>query len=99
VNMVLIAASLLLQGCALSTARASDHFAGHHLDRQRSDPPKVLAGLGVGALLKKEHVPSYAAMDWGDSVTVKDTKVFFLEAVHTSRRGTSDTNKTLWGCT
>ena len=67
------------------------------LDRQRSDPPKVLAGLGVGELLKKEHVPSYAEMDWGDSVTVKDTKVFFLEAVHTSRRGASDTNKSLWG--
>jgi L-ascorbate metabolism protein UlaG (beta-lactamase superfamily) len=67
------------------------------LDRQRGDPPKVLVGLGVGALLKKEHVPSYSEMDWGDSVTVKDTKIFFLEAVHTSRRGTSDTNETLWG--
>jgi L-ascorbate metabolism protein UlaG (beta-lactamase superfamily) len=67
------------------------------LDRQRSDPPKVLVGLGVGALLRKESVRSYAEMDWGDSVTVKDTKIFFLEAVHTSRRGMSDTNKTLWG--
>jgi len=67
------------------------------LDRQRSDPPKVLVGLGVGALLKKERVPSYAELDWGDSVTVRDTKIIFLEAVHTSRRGPSDTNKTLWG--
>jgi len=67
------------------------------LDRQRGDPPKVLAGLGVGALLKKEGVPSYAEMDWGDSIVVKDTRIFFLEAVHTSRRGTGDTNETLWG--
>ena len=67
------------------------------LDRQPGDPPKVLVGLGVGALLKKEAVPSYAEMDWGDSVTLKGTRIFFLEAVHTSRRGTSDTNETLWG--
>jgi L-ascorbate metabolism protein UlaG (beta-lactamase superfamily) len=67
------------------------------LDRQRDNPPKVLVGLGVGALLKKEGVPSYAEMDWGDSVAAKDARIFFLEAVHTSRRGPSDTNKTLWG--
>ena len=66
-------------------------------DRQTSDPPKVLVGLGVGELLKKEKISSYAQLDWGDSVTVKDTKIVFLESVHTSRRSTSDTNKTLWG--
>jgi L-ascorbate metabolism protein UlaG (beta-lactamase superfamily) len=30
-------------------------------------------------------------------VTVKDARVCFLEAIHTSRRGMWDTNKTLWG--
>jgi len=66
-------------------------------DRQRSDPPKILVGLGVGKLLKKEGISSYIEIDWDDSVTIKGSKVFFLEAVHTSRRRTWDTNKTLWG--
>jgi len=66
-------------------------------DRQRSNPPRILAGLGVGGLLAKEGLSSYSELDWDQSVTVKDTKFFFLEAVHTSRRGISDTNKTLWG--
>jgi L-ascorbate metabolism protein UlaG (beta-lactamase superfamily) len=66
-------------------------------DRQRSNPPRILTGLGVGGLLAKEGLSSYSELDWDQSVTVKDTKFFFLEAIHTSRRGISDTNKTLWG--
>jgi L-ascorbate metabolism protein UlaG (beta-lactamase superfamily) len=66
-------------------------------DRQRSDPPTLLVGLGVGGLLKREGISPYRELDWNDSVTVKGTKILFLEAVHTSRRGTTDTNETLWG--
>ena len=66
------------------------------IDRQRVAPPRILVGRGVGTLLKKAGIPS-EELDWNDSVTVKDTKVRFLEAVHTSRRGIWDTNKTLWG--
>jgi L-ascorbate metabolism protein UlaG (beta-lactamase superfamily) len=66
-------------------------------NRQRSNPPRVLVGLGVGRLLAKEGLSSYSELDWDQSVTVKGTKFIFLEAVHTSRRGISDTNKTLWG--
>ena len=66
------------------------------IDRQREAPPRVLVGRGVGQLLKKEGISS-EEMDWDDSVTVKDAQVHFLEAVHTSRRGIWDTNKTLWG--
>ena len=81
-----------------------DHY--DHLDlksihalfqRQRGSPPRVLAGLGVGEVLKREGISSYSELDWDGSVTVKDSKIFFLEAVHTSRRGVWDTNKTLWG--
>ncbi len=67
------------------------------VDRQRSNPPTILAGRGVGTLLTGEGFPRYAEMDWDDSFTVKDTRIHFLEAIHTSRRTMLDTNKTLWG--
>jgi len=67
------------------------------LERQKAHPPLILTGIGVGADLKTEGISTYSELDWDDSVTVKDTRIFFLEAVHTSRRGVWDTNKTLWG--
>jgi L-ascorbate metabolism protein UlaG (beta-lactamase superfamily) len=67
------------------------------LERQQGNPPTLLVGLGVGEDLKKEGISSYTELDWDTSVTMKDTKIFFLEAVHTSRRGIWDTNTTLWG--
>jgi L-ascorbate metabolism protein UlaG (beta-lactamase superfamily) len=66
-------------------------------NRQKTSPPRILAGLGVGRLLAAEGLSSYSELDWGQSVAVKDTRFFFLEAIHISRRGISDTNKTLWG--
>jgi L-ascorbate metabolism protein UlaG (beta-lactamase superfamily) len=66
-------------------------------DRQGRNPPRVLVGLGVGELLKKEGISPYSELDWNDSLTIKDTRIVFLEAVHTSRRGAWDTNETLWG--
>jgi L-ascorbate metabolism protein UlaG (beta-lactamase superfamily) len=56
-----------------------------------------LVGRGVGRLLKSDGFSSYVELDWDDSVTVKDARVHFLEAVHTSRRAIWDTNETLWG--
>jgi L-ascorbate metabolism protein UlaG (beta-lactamase superfamily) len=66
-------------------------------DRQRNEPPMILVGRGVGPLVKSAGLSSYAELDWGDSVTVEDARVHFLEAIHTSRRGMWDTNETLWG--
>ena len=66
-------------------------------DRQRTAPPTILAGRGVGQLLRNAGLSSYAELDWDESFTVKDARVYFLEAIHTSRRGMWDTNKTLWG--
>jgi L-ascorbate metabolism protein UlaG (beta-lactamase superfamily) len=57
----------------------------------------ILVGRGVGPLLKNAGFSSYAELDWDDSVAVKDARVHFLEAIHTSRRGIWDTNETLWG--
>jgi L-ascorbate metabolism protein UlaG (beta-lactamase superfamily) len=56
-----------------------------------------LVGLGVGNLLKKEGISSFSELDWDQSVTVKATRIVFLDAIHTSRRGMWDTNETLWG--
>jgi len=67
------------------------------VDRQRTNPPMILAGRGVGALLKGAGLTRVAELDWGESVTAKDAKIYFLEAIHTSRRAVLDTNKTLWG--
>ena len=67
------------------------------VDRQRSHPPTILAGRGVGALLKGDGLSRVSEMDWDESVTANDTRIYFLEAIHTSRRGARDTNKALWG--
>jgi L-ascorbate metabolism protein UlaG (beta-lactamase superfamily) len=67
------------------------------VDRQRTAPPRILVGRGVGPLLNNAGLSSYAELDWDESVTIKDAKVCFLEAIHTSRRGIWDTNNTLWG--
>jgi L-ascorbate metabolism protein UlaG (beta-lactamase superfamily) len=67
------------------------------VDRQRTNPPTILAGRGVGELLKNAGFTRYSELDWDESIAVKDARVHFLEAIHTSRRGTLDTNKTLWG--
>jgi L-ascorbate metabolism protein UlaG (beta-lactamase superfamily) len=67
------------------------------LDRQRAAPPKILVGLGVGRLLHDAGIDSYEEMDWDQTVTVNGARVHFLDAMHTSRRGVWDTNRTLWG--
>jgi L-ascorbate metabolism protein UlaG (beta-lactamase superfamily) len=67
------------------------------VDRQRTAPPAILVGRGVGPLLRNEGFSAYAELDWDESVTVNDARVHFLEAIHTSRRGIRDTNETLWG--
>jgi L-ascorbate metabolism protein UlaG (beta-lactamase superfamily) len=66
-------------------------------DRQRASPPMILVGRGVGPLLMNAGFASYSELDWNDTLTIKDARVHFLEAIHTSRRGIWDTNKTLWG--
>src|SRR4029077_7798992 len=67
------------------------------VDRQRTAPPRILVGRGVGPLLKDAGLSSCAELDWDESVTIKDARLYFLEAIHTSRRGIWDTNDTLWG--
>ncbi len=67
------------------------------IDRQPGAPPRILCGRGVGKVLEKAGISSYEELDWDDSVTIKGVRVRFLEAIHNSRRGIWDTDKTLWG--
>jgi L-ascorbate metabolism protein UlaG (beta-lactamase superfamily) len=67
------------------------------VDRQRTNRPKILAGRGVGAVLRDAGLKYYSELDWDESVSVNGARIYFLEAVHTSRRGVWDTDATLWG--
>lgn len=67
------------------------------VDRQRTNPPAILAGRGVGTFLRNAGFTRCSELDWDESVTAKDARIFFLEAIHTSRRRLWDTNNTLWG--
>ena len=100
-NPALIIESLPFIDLILISHNHYDHLDLRSLhalvDRQRSAPPTILVGRGVGLLLKNAGLSSYAELDWDESVAVKDAQVHFLEAIHTSRRGIRDTNKTLWG--
>ena len=59
--------------------------------------PTILVGRGVGPLLKRAGFTRFAELDWDESASAKDARVYLLEAIHTSRRGIRDTNETLWG--
>jgi L-ascorbate metabolism protein UlaG (beta-lactamase superfamily) len=67
------------------------------VDQQRTAPPIILVGRGVGPLLKSAGFTRVSELDWDESVAVNNTRIYFLEAIHTSRRGMWDTNATLWG--
>jgi L-ascorbate metabolism protein UlaG (beta-lactamase superfamily) len=67
------------------------------VDRQPGNPPRILIGRGGGRTLAGAGLLSYSEMDWDDTDLIKDARVHFLEAVHTSRRGLWDKDKQLWG--
>ena len=58
---------------------------------------KVLAPLKLGKYFTRNGFADVNEMDWYDEIKVNDLKITFLPAVHWSKRGLWDTNKTLWG--
>jgi|TARA_B110001452_G_scaffold197237_1_gene167190 L-ascorbate metabolism protein UlaG (beta-lactamase superfamily) len=59
---------------------------------------KVLVPLKLGKYFTPYRFKDVNEMDWYDQIEVnKDLKVTLLPAVHWSKRGLTDTNKTLWG--
>lgn len=81
-----------------------DHY--DHLDvrslqflvkRQAKNPPLVITGLGNRSLLERHGIKNVSELDWNGSVTIKNLTFHFLEAIHSSRRGLWDADKSLWG--
>jgi len=80
-----------------------DHY--DHLDLTTlkqltsSHEPIILAGLGVGKLLKSEGIQNLTEMDWWQDYDrlPNNLRVVFVPARHNSGRGLLDKNKTLWG--
>ncbi|MBL1261531.1 MAG: MBL fold metallo-hydrolase [Thiotrichaceae bacterium] len=63
------------------------------------DNPKIIAGLGVGALLRSKGLNNVVELDWWQDHSVRSNsiKITFVPARHNSGRGLFDKNKTLWG--
>jgi L-ascorbate metabolism protein UlaG (beta-lactamase superfamily) len=70
-----------------------DHLDLPTLTRVRAP---VVAGLGIGKLLRKEGL-AVATVGWWQSVHVGELTITFVPAQHWSRRSLGDTNATLWG--
>ena len=59
---------------------------------------KVLTPLKLGKYFIKNSYKDVNEMDWYEQIEIgDDIKITFLPAVHWSKRGLTDTNKTLWG--
>ena len=59
---------------------------------------KVMLPLKLGKYFTRNGYKDVNEMDWYDEIIVNEKlKITFLPAVHWSKRGLTDTNKTLWG--
>jgi len=59
---------------------------------------KVMLPLNLGKYFTRNRYKDVNEMDWYDEIKVNENlKVTLLPAVHWSKRGLTDTNKTLWG--
>jgi len=63
------------------------------------DNPKIIVGLGVGALLRSKGLNNVMELDWWQDYSLRSNsiKITFVPARHNSSRGLFDKNKTLWG--
>lgn len=63
----------------------------------RANPrAKVVVPLGLKPLLRKQGFRDITELDWYDSVCFDGVEITGLPAVHMSKRGIGDTNRTLW---
>jgi L-ascorbate metabolism protein UlaG (beta-lactamase superfamily) len=74
-----------------------------HLDLEtlkalpNKDTVQVIVPLGVAPLVKSAGIAHVTELDWHQSITISNTTVTLLPAVHFSARWTNDRNATLWG--
>ena len=82
----------------LLTHNHYDHQDMGTIRRYPFKDAKVLAPLKLGKYFTRYRFKDVNEMDWYDEIKINDElKVTFLPAVHWSKRGFTDTNKTLWG--
>ena len=82
----------------LLTHNHYDHQDMRTITRFPFKKSKVLLPLKLGKYFTRNGYRDVNEMDWYDEIKINDElKVTFLPAVHWSKRGLTDTNKTLWG--
>ena len=57
---------------------------------------RVVVPLGLSVLLKKQGFEHITELDWYGDVIIDQLKLTAVPAIHMSRRGVTDMNKTLW---
>ena len=62
----------------------------------RDSETQFLVPLGNEALLRDQGIAQVRAFDWGDSMTINGNTVYCLPTQHWSKRGLTDTNRSLW---
>ncbi|MDX5297936.1 MAG: MBL fold metallo-hydrolase [Gammaproteobacteria bacterium] len=74
-----------------------------HMDRealkilaQRFPEARIVVPLGLKAILQRWGFRHVHEHDWWDKIRVAGLEVTLVPAVHTSKRGIGDTNRTLW---
>ncbi len=59
--------------------------------------PKILAGLGVQALLQQNGLTNAQDLDWWEETQLGEIAITFVPARHWSSRGLTDRKTSLWG--
>jgi L-ascorbate metabolism protein UlaG (beta-lactamase superfamily) len=72
------------------------HYDHLDLPTLRRVGAPVVAGLGLGPLFARAGL-SCTELGWWQEVPLRGVRIRFVPAQHWSRRGLSDTNRTLWG--
>ena len=72
------------------------HYDHLDLPTLRALGRPVVAGLGLASVLGEEGL-SASELGWWQEAKVGEVTVTFVPAQHWSRRGLTDTNRTLWG--
>ena len=75
-----------------------DHLDSVSLKRLAKTHPKaqVVVPLGLKGLLLRVGFQSITELDWYDECDVAGLRISALPAIHTSKRGIGDTNRSLW---
>ena len=73
-----------------------DHLDAPTVRRLPRDTPVFVPGM-LGSWFRSRGFRAVTEMDWWETASLGDVKLEFVPAHHWSRRGLTDTCKTLWG--